>query len=120
MRDNRQTVNGAARPGRAVVLIPRFSILFLLIAVAGLSTLAKNSLYYPQSSSVRYVSIASKMNVVHAPTTIDQTPLESAVRVAAPRPVIPAVHRDQPEVPSVPRIALAVCLQHRSPPACIA
>jgi len=41
----------------------RLAVIVLLFAVAGFATLAKNSLYYPKSGNVQYISIASKMKV---------------------------------------------------------
>lgn len=102
---------------RRCAAFSKVSVVLLLIAVAGLSTLAKNSLYYQNVSSIRYVSIASKMKVAHAPITASQAPLRLIARIAAPKPPAVVIHRwDMPEDPPIQRISLTLSLQHRSPP----
>ena len=95
----------------------KVAILLLLVAVAGLSTVAKNSVYYQNMNSIRYVSIASKMKAAHAPIVVSQAPLRFITQVAAPQPAIIAIQRwDKPEDPPIKRISLTITLQHRSPP----
>ena len=42
----------------------RVAVVMLLVAVAGLSTLAKNIQYFPKTSPTHYVSSSTKMKVV--------------------------------------------------------
>jgi hypothetical protein len=93
------------------------AILLLLFSVAGLSTVAKNSVYYQNSGSIRYVSIASKMNVAHAPVAVDRTPLRPTLTLVPSLLFAPSNRRDEPEVPSIRRIDSVVGLQFRPPPA---
>ena len=48
-------------------VLARFIICSLLLAVAGLATMAKNGQYFPETSAAHYVSISTKMNVAHPP-----------------------------------------------------
>ena len=98
-------------------LFAKLSILALLVAVAGFSTAAKNSCYYSRSNPVHYLSIASKMKVVHAAPVLDRTALEPVARCVPARPECDAARRDRRESPPVRQISVRVSLQHRSPPA---
>jgi hypothetical protein len=97
-------------------LFLKSAILFLLLGVAGLSTFAKVSQYYPRSNSAHYVSIANKMNVGHPPAVLMQKPLHPVARIAPPQPAFRTILRVEPEIPTAQQIGLVVSLQHRSPP----
>ncbi len=92
------------------------AILFLPLGVAGLSTFAKVSQYYPRSNSAHYVSIANKMNVGHLPVALTQKPLHAVARIAPPQPAFRTMLRVEPEIPAAQQISLVVSLQYRSPP----
>lgn len=109
--------DGTASPqNRSGRLMVRCAILALLVAVAGLSTLAKNSLYYPKSHPTHYVSIASKARVAQAPAALDRAPLIPVARMVPPQPVVHAARHEEPETPPIPEIGVVVSRQHRSPP----
>jgi hypothetical protein len=105
---------------RSKPILFKSAILFLLLAVGALSTFTRVSQYYPQTASIRYVTIANKMKVVHPPALIARMPLQVAARMMAPQPAIRVTRRVEPEVPFTQRIGIVVCLQHRSPPSLLA
>ncbi|MGB0034344.1 MAG: hypothetical protein WBP79_02590 [Candidatus Acidiferrales bacterium] len=88
----------------------------LLLAVAGLSTVAKNSQYFPKSSPARFINIASKMKAAQSPVVVDRQPLEPVAKVDRTRPIYRVFRQDEPETPLMQLIGLVVSLQHRSPP----
>lgn len=116
MIEEAQTDGTAGRRNRSRRLMVRCAILMLLIAVAGLSTLAKNSLYYPKSHPTHYVSIASKARVAQAPAALDRVSLIPVARTVLPQPVVQTAPRGQPETSPIPQIGIVVTRQHRSPP----
>ena len=94
----------------------KVGVLLLLVAIAGFSTLAKNSQYLRNSNPAHYINISSKMKVTASPTVIDRAPLLPVTRFVAPQPQM-RVHRVvREEIPPLPSIAVTVSLQHRSPP----
>lgn len=113
---SRQEDAGEHRP----LLMPRVAVLFLLLALAGLSTLAKYTPYLPKTNPAHYVNPATKMKVAQAPALFDQTPLQAVATVVPPRPNYRPRRQDQPPDPPIQRIGLTVSYQHRSPPALLA
>ncbi len=95
-------------------------VLLLLVAVVGLSTLAKNGQYYPRTNPVRHVSLSIKMNVAHAPIVILGDKLEPVARVAPPRSAVRITRLEQFEATPVQEISVTVSMQHRSPPPSLA
>lgn len=95
----------------------RLAILALLIAVAGLMTLAKNSVYYSQSGSVQYVSIASKMKVSQPADAVER-PLSLPVGIVVLPEPEPFAARAAVEEQAI-RIFLGVAapIRDRAPPA---
>jgi hypothetical protein len=92
------------------------TVLLLLFAVTGLSTLAKNSLYFPNSHPTHYVNISSKMKGAPAPVLLERAPLCAIAKVVPPQPFTPRNHGvEQISLPS-PSISVTVSIQHRSPP----
>jgi hypothetical protein len=92
-------------------------VVMLLLAIAGFSTVAKNSQYFSRSSPAHYLNICSKMKVSHSPVAIDRTPLRPVARfVPPPQPATRITHVVREEIPPLPSIGVAVSLQHRSPP----
>lgn len=93
----------------------RVVILFLLFSVAGLSALAKDSIYLPRRDSAHYINIANKMNVAQSQVVVQlQRSQRPSVIVQPSRP--PRVlHLGQTEVPAITP-GVSFCLRHRSPP----
>lgn len=99
----------------------RVAIVVLLIAIAGLVTLAKNTPYYHSPSNhVQYLNISSKMKVAQAPAILTETPLALLARFVPPPQKVRASHVCEMEVIEVPALAVTLNLQHRSPPAQLA
>jgi hypothetical protein len=111
------SVHTAARPG-----VTRLLVLLLVCAVPILSTIAKDSIYLPQSNTAHFINIAAKMKAADAPAVVLTQPqiAEPVTTLELPRPEISIVRQDELEAPSVPRVSLTVCLQHRSPPFALA
>lgn len=94
----------------------RVGVLLLLFAIAGFSTLAKNSQYLSKSNPAHYINISSKMKATASPAAVDRIPLRHDARFTAPQPE-KRIHRVvRLETPPLPSIAVTVSLQHRSPP----
>ena len=99
---------------------PRLAVLFLLVALAGLSTFAKYTPYLPKTDPSHFVNHATKMKVAQSPVVLDRAPLYPVATVIPPRP---AYHRrctDKTVAPRIQLIGLTVSLQHRSPPTSLA
>jgi hypothetical protein len=95
-------------------------VLLLLVAVASLSTLAKDGQYFPRTNPVRHVSLSTAMNVAHPPVVIAGDRLQSVARVAPPPPAVRVTRLEQFETAPVQRISVTVSMQHRSPPSSLA
>jgi hypothetical protein len=92
------------------------TIVLLLFAVAGLSTLAKNSQYFPKSNPTHYVNIASKMKVAPLPNPSERQPLYPIAKVLLPQPCVPK-HPTVEETPVPFRsIGVSASIRHRAPP----
>ncbi len=92
------------------------TIVLLLFAVAGLSTLAKNSQYFPKSNPTHYVNIASKMKVAPLPNALERQPLYPIAKVLLPQPCV-LKHQMVQEIPVPSRsIGVSVSIHHRAPP----
>jgi hypothetical protein len=93
------------------------SVVLLLVAVTGLSTLAKNSPYFPKSDPAHYVNISSKMKGAPPPVALERVPLCVIAKVVPPQPLLPRNQGvEEISLPS-PSIGVTVSIQHRSPPA---
>jgi hypothetical protein len=90
--------------------------LLLLVAIAGFSTLAKNSQYFSKSNPAHYINISSKMKVTVSPAVIDREPIRHVARFIVPQPQTRMHRVVREEIPPLPAIAVTVSLQHRSPP----
>jgi hypothetical protein len=90
------------------------AVLILLFAVAALSTLAKDGLYFSRTSIERHTSYSTKMVPTHAVAVF----FHEGQVVAKTRPLPPV--RDPLPIPSVIAhvrpIGVVVSMQHRSPP----
>jgi hypothetical protein len=94
----------------------KVGMVMLLLAIAGFSTLAKNSQYLSRSNPAHYINISSKMKVGHLPVVIDRTPLRPVARFIPPQPEMRIARVVEEENPALPSISVTVSLQHRSPP----
>jgi hypothetical protein len=92
------------------------TVVLLLFAVAGLSTLAKNSQYFPKSNPAHYVNASNKMKVVAPPVVFERAPLQPIAKVVPPRPCVPKKHGIEEVSLPLPSIGVTVSIQHRSPP----
>jgi hypothetical protein len=101
--------------GKRIVYV-RLAIVFLLVAIAGFSTLAKNSQYYSRSNPAHFLNISSKMKVSQAPAVLDREPLQLVARIAVPLRPVQVCRVVEQEVPEVRSIGIMLTLQHRSPP----
>jgi hypothetical protein len=88
----------------------------LLVLVPILSTLAKNSVYYPPSNLTHYVSISSKMNETHAPLIPEVAKMHPLANVVPSLPMFPRIRKAQMDAPPIPQIGVTISLQFRSPP----
>jgi hypothetical protein len=95
----------------------RALVLLLLCAIPTLSTLAKDSIYLPQSDTAHFINIAAKMKVADVTVTVIAPQLaEPSITLELPQPEIRVTRQDQLEGPQVRKVSLASCLRHRSPP----
>jgi hypothetical protein len=117
MNLTQQIASGGHRNSAAWFAVTRILVLFLLCAVPILSTIAKDSVYLPQSNTAHFINIAAKMKVSDVPVVLSQPQIvEPLTPLEFPEPEIRTTRQDQLEVPPVPKVSLSVCLQHRSPP----
>lgn len=94
----------------------RAGVLLLLLAVAGLSTLAKNSQYYSHRTEIRFVNIASKMKVAKSPVVFERATLQPVCRLVPPPPGYTEPPRIEPPMPAIQPIGLLVSPLRRPPP----
>jgi hypothetical protein len=93
------------------------SVLILLFAVAALSTLAKNSQYFPKSNPTHYVNIATKMKAAPSRVVVQRERLSPVAKVFPPKAEILNRHatKEEADLP-FPSVGITVSVQHRSPP----
>jgi hypothetical protein len=91
-------------------------VVMLLLAIAGFSTLAKNSQYLSRSNPAHYINSCSKMKVSCLPVVIDRAPLQPVARFIPPQPEMRIARVVEEEIPALPSIGVTISLQHRSPP----
>lgn len=94
----------------------RLAVVVLLISLAELSTLAKIIQYFPEANPAQYVSVATKMKIVHARVVLDGDRQLPVSRVCAPPAVWP-IREDRLEAVVIPAVGVTLSMQHRSPPA---
>jgi hypothetical protein len=97
----------------------RVAVILLLIAVAGLSTFAKNIQYFPDTNPTHYVSSSTKMKVIHAPVVLDGDRQLPVSKISVPSPTVWPIREDRLEAILIPAVGVTVSMQHRSPPASI-
>ena len=91
------------------------TVVLLLFAVAGLSTLAKTSQYFPKSHPTHYVNISNKMKVAPA-VVLEQAPLYPVAKVVFPQGPAPTNSSSEHISVLATSIGITVSTQHRSPP----
>ena len=91
--------------------------MLLLVLVPVLSTLAKNSLYFPTSNPAHYVSISNKMKVSHAVTIPDSQPLRPVAAIAPVQPPVVLPMETCPDRSPAAQIGISLSPRHRAPPA---
>jgi hypothetical protein len=112
----RQSANQIGQGAQARCVYLKVGVVMLLLAIAGFSTLAKNSQYLSRSNPAHYINISSKMKVSHLPVVIDRTPLRPIARFIPPQPELRIARMLEKEIPALPSMGVTVSLQHRSPP----
>jgi hypothetical protein len=112
----RQSANQIGQGAQARRVYVKVGVVMLLVAIAGFSTLAKNSQYLSRSNPAHYINISSKMKVSHLPVVIDRTPRRPVARFIPPQPEMRIARVVEEEIPALPSIGVRVSLQHRSPP----
>jgi hypothetical protein len=115
----RQSANNIGQAAQTRRVYLKVGVVMLLVAIAGFSTLAKNSQYLSRSNPAHYINISSKMKVSHLPVVIDRTPLHPVARFIPPQPEMRIARVVEEEIPALPSIGVTVSLQHRSPPICL-
>jgi hypothetical protein len=98
----------------------RAGVLGLLLAVAALSTLAKNSQYSSQQTETRFVNIASKMNAAKSPVVFERAPLQPVCRLVPPPPEYAEPVRVEPPATAIQPFGLVVSPLRRPPPEVLA
>ncbi len=111
-----QSANQTGHGAQARCVYVKVGVVMLLLAIAGFSTLAKNSQYFSRSNPAHYINISSKMKVSHLPVAMDQTPLRPIARFIPPQPEMRIARVLEEEIPALPSVGVTVSLQHRSPP----
>lgn len=96
-------------------ILVRTTLFLLLIAVAGLSTLAKQGKYLPKFNPLRHYLKATKMELAHHPVDFIPAPAQPASRVVPPKPEFSATLSVRPGLTFRP-IDLTISFQHRAPP----
>ena len=93
------------------------SIVLMLFAVAGLSTLAKNSQYFPKSNPTHYVNIAAKMKPAPSRVVVQRERLSPVAKVLPPKSEVLNRYaaKEEANLP-LPSVGVTVSVQHRSPP----
>jgi len=98
----------------------RAAVLLLLLGVAGLATIAKQSQYLPSSNPLHRISKSAKMELLHPP--VDFIPAQSYLvsRIVPPQPEFNSTPLARSEQPTHGEIGLRVSPQHRAPPTLLA
>jgi hypothetical protein len=92
------------------------TVVLLLFAVTGLSTLAKNSQYFPNSNPAHYINVSNKMKGAPASVLLEPAPLYPIAKVVRPQPCAPVNHGVEEISLASPSIGVTVSIQHRAPP----
>ena len=105
------------RRDRSKRILIEAAAFLLVVAVAGLSTLAKDSKYLPKSHPLCHFSKVTKMEVVEQSIHFAPCPaIHSVDRVVPPEPETFAVPLEEPEQLILRPNGLTISFQHRAPP----
>jgi hypothetical protein len=98
----------------------RVGMVLLLMAIAGLSTVAKTSQYNTsRSGSDHFLNISTKMKVSQFAVAVVQPSAVPVVPFISPQPKTKTRVADI-NVAEIPSIAISLSLRHRSPPPSLA
>lgn len=103
------------RPGWFVIC-HKLPIIILLIALAGLATIAKDGQYYHRSSPSHQAFLSTKMNDTQAPVVVLSSPSQRMVGAIPAKPAPDYRTRIDSTPPLVQPVGLLLCFRHRSPP----
>jgi hypothetical protein len=98
----------------------RIGAVLLLLAVTSLSTFAKNSLYSPHTTEVKFVNIASKMKTAKTPAVFERVDFPLARRLDSPLAAYREPVRIESTAPAIQPIGRVVSPQRRPPPEILA
>jgi hypothetical protein len=93
----------------------RVGMVLLLMAIAGLSTVAKTSQYSSRSGSDHFLNISTKMKVSQLGVAVVQPSVVPVVPFIPPQPETRTPVADI-NIAEIPSIAISLSLRHRSPP----
>jgi hypothetical protein len=96
------------------------AILLLIFAIAGLTTLAKQSRYLSESNPSHYLSSATKLCMADHPVAFLVAEVRPVAKVIPLQPEFRAVPRATSKKLELLQIGLVVSLQHRAPPSLLA
>ena len=103
-------------PNRSKRILVKTVAFLLFFAVAGLSTLAKQSKYLRESNPLSHFSQSTKMELVHHSFDYVPATTGAASRIVFPQPEFSSALPIPPDGLTLHQIELAVCFQHRAPP----
>jgi hypothetical protein len=95
------------------------TVILLLFAVAGLSTLAKQGKYLPKLNPLRHYAKATKMELIHHPVDFIPVSAQPASRILPPQPEFSATPLVRPEF-TFCHSGLTLSFQRRAPPSSFA
>ena len=107
------------RRNRSQRILARATVFVLLLAVAWLSTLAKQGKYLPKLNPLRHYSKATKMELAHHPVDFIPVPVQPASRILPPEPEFSATPLVWPGL-TFRLTGLTISFQHRAPPSSFA
>jgi len=105
---------------KACRVLLRMTAVLLFFSVAGLTTGAKNSVYYPHTNGVHFLSCSSKAKVAPAPVLDHQFSLQRIKNSIEPQSAETTTRESPCETPPARRVCITIALQHRSPPLSLA
>ncbi len=110
-------VASSLRPDRSFLVRHKLPIiLFLLVAVAGLATIAKDGQCYRRSNPTHQYSLSTKMVDAQTPVVLGSSPLQAVARiVASKRRPTRQLRINNVPLPAQP-VGLQLSFSHRSPP----
>ncbi len=108
------------RTNRSKRILVRAAALLLLVAVAGLATVAKHGQYLPQSDPLHHLSKAAKMELLYHQVDFVPVATGAVSRVVPLQPEFSATLLVQPEGIALHQSDLAGSSRHRAPPALLA